>query len=114
MANNMIDVIEASIFRNDNNEIFGFKICNHGEQLLCAAVSALTLNTVNSIDVIANEDYFCDFDEAGGFLELQVISLKDNKKAHNASLFLESLLLGLQSLEIEHKGKLKIIDKVVE
>ncbi len=107
-------IIEATIFRNDNDEIFGFKIVNHGEKLLCAAVSALALNTVNSIDVIADEDYFCDFEEEGGFLELQVINLRDNKKAHDASLFLESLLLGLQSLEIEHIGKLKIIDKVVE
>ena len=44
-------MILAEIFRDESGGITGFTVQNHGESIVCAAVSMLVLNTVNSLDV---------------------------------------------------------------
>ncbi|MDE6181647.1 MAG: ribosomal-processing cysteine protease Prp, partial [Eubacteriales bacterium] len=37
-------------FYQKSNKIVGFEIKNHGKDIVCSAVSILSLNTVNSIE----------------------------------------------------------------
>ena len=56
-------MIKISFFTNDDNEITGFDFSGHagfaesGNDIVCAAVSALVFTTVNSIDQLTALDY---------------------------------------------------------
>ena len=46
-------MIQAVFFKNKKN-ITGFEIKNHGTDIVCSAVSILSLNTVNSLEAFTN------------------------------------------------------------
>ena len=64
------------------------------EDILCSAVSALALNTVNSIEAFTNDKVKCiAVNETEGFMhyELETVSKE-------SLLLLDSLVLGLQNI----------------
>ncbi len=103
-------MIEITFFRNSNNEIYGFKAFNHGDTIVCAAVSALTLNTVNAVEAFCNCDFTCDYEESGGFLSFTVKDIKNEKHCHDASLLLNTLELGIKSISEEYEDEVLIKD----
>lgn len=89
-----------------NDLITGFELSGHagwaeeGSDIVCAAVSALAINTVNSIEKFTEDAYVCEEpDEENGFLSFSI-----ENPSENASLILNSLELGLQSVA-ESYGK---------
>lgn len=94
-----------------NNSIIGFEINNHGKDIVCSAVSILSLNTVNSIEAFTDAKYTVDFNSNGGFLKLFIdMSFYCEK----ADLLLKSLELGLKGIELEYSKEISIIDKEVQ
>ncbi|MBR1735663.1 MAG: ribosomal-processing cysteine protease Prp [Firmicutes bacterium] len=105
-------MIKAEIFRNKNGRIYGFSIKDHGESIVCSAVSVLALNTVNSIERFTDEEFSCIADEEnGGILRIEVTSIKNGKDIHDIDLLFNSLLLGLTDIEKEYSKEIKLIDK---
>ncbi len=100
--------INCFIKRDINNNVIGFTVENHGEQLLCSAVSSLVLNTVNSITELTETDIYVDFNEEGGFIDFQIIFEDD---AHDALLLLKSLELGLNCLVLEHPNGITVSEQ---
>lgn len=109
-------MIEAIFYKKSDGAYVGFQIKGHagldkyGKDILCAAVSALSISTLNSIEAFT-EDKF----EAGskdGFLYMKFQS----KVSEKSTLLLNSLLLGLQNLSQDYNKKLRkyIIVKVKE
>lgn len=100
-------MIKVSIYKNAENLVTGFKLTGHagyaesGSDVVCAAVSMLVINTVNSIETFTSDQFTIDQEEESGMLEFHVISPMSN----NASLLLNSMLLGLQGVVDEYKGK---------
>ena len=74
----------------------------YGNDIVCAAVSALVINTVNSIEAFT-EDTF----ENAVHQEKDVVSfeLTSNPVSERAELLLESLVLGLTSIAEEYGKK---------
>ena len=96
-------MITAKLFQNEAARYWGFQISGHadyaevGEDIICAAVSALALNTINSIEALTPARPDNRIEE--GFLRCQIWQLKeDPASCPQASLLLDALALGLQSL----------------
>ena len=96
-------MITARLFQNSDKQYWGFKIDGHagyaeeGEDIICAAVSVLALNTANSIEALT--DVTPIFSMKDGFLSCEIPVLRDmNEKYPDVTLLLDSLALGLKSI----------------
>lgn len=107
-------MIKVSVYTNAENVITGFKMSGHadysehGSDIVCAAVSALVINTINSIENFTSDVFRLDQDEKKGFMEFFVVSQISN----STNLLLSSLVLGLHGIEDEYSGKyIKLTEK---
>jgi len=82
----------------------GFTVKNHGESFVCAAVSMLVLNTVNSIEALTDARFSCNYQEEGGFVSFSL----DNPAHHDAGLLLRSMMLGLESVRDSYPDEISI------
>ncbi len=103
-------MINALVKRDKNSIIYGFTIENHGDPLVCSAVSSLVINCVNSITELTSTSITVDFNEDGGFMDFHLENYDINVD-NDALLLLKSLHLGLKCLEIEHTKDVKLKDK---
>lgn len=102
----MANCIEVTVLRSNEGSLKGFHILNHGSPIVCSAVSALSFNTVNSIEELTQARFSVDMDENGGDMRLEVIDYNDP----DATLLLKSLLLGLKAIELDYKDDIRIFD----
>ncbi len=100
-------MIRAIIYRKDK-KICGIELTGHadyaksGRDIVCSAVSALTLNTVNAIEQFTEIPFRCEGDEKnGGFLKL--LFPLEGLADHDTQLLLKTLELGLSAIESEYK-----------
>ena len=103
-------MIKANFFRNENDNIYGFRVKDHGDSIVCAAVSALTLNCINSINEFTDCVFVCDHDENGGFVDFQIPSVKNGGFDYDADLIFNCLLLGLSGIQAEYENDITIYD----
>ncbi len=95
-------MIEITRIKNEQGENVGFRcyghagFARHGKDIVCAAVSALVVNTVNSIEEFT-EDKF-SYAEKSGLAEFVIVS----EVSKEASLFMDSLFLGLKNIEHDY------------
>ena len=75
-----------------------------GQDIVCSAVSILLINTANSIEKFTNS--FLGSDSDDGILTLV---LKDNPE-ENAKLLINSLILGLETIQKEYGKDYLVID----
>ena len=67
-----------------------------GSDIICAAVSALMINTANSIEQFTEDDLVIEEGgEEGGYLMLRL----DSEISESSALLLKSLMLGLHSIK---------------
>ena len=100
-------MINVSIYKNADNLITGFKLSGHagysehGSDVVCAAVSALVINTINSIDTFTSDHFDLKEDEIKGIMEFHM----DSPMCSNSNLLLSSLALGLQGIADEYENQ---------
>lgn len=74
----------------------------YGKDIVCAAVSMLVINTVNSLEEIAGEKIEVETDEAKGYIRCLFV----NQPIREASkVLMDSLVLGLTHIEEEYGKK---------
>ena len=84
----------------DHEAIQGFRCIGHsgyadkGQDIVCAAVSVLVINAINSIEAFTSATYQLDTDE-----ESALIDFRFKEQADEAQLLLRSMLLGLQGIQ---------------
>ncbi len=94
-------MIRVSIF-NKKDGIGSFSCVGHaeyaeeGSDIVCAAVSALVLNTVNSIEAFSDARFWVE--EKDGRIHFTL----ENTECPKAQLLMQSLQLGLQNIENEY------------
>jgi len=71
----------------------------HGKDIICSAVSALIINTVNSIEELTNSKIKI-ISSVEGDLKVNVLD-----KTDEAELLIKSLILGLKSIRDEYENK---------
>jgi uncharacterized protein YsxB (DUF464 family) len=107
-------MINVEVYKNSSGDIYGFKAENHGDPVVCAAVSGLCINSVNSIEALTDERFVCEYDDDGGYLFFELTDIKSASGKSEALLLMRSLLLGLRHID-EYYGEeinLEIIEAV--
>ena len=105
-------MIEITRIKNENGENIGFRCIGHagfarrGRDIVCSAVSALVLNTVNSIEAFTSTAFTCEADEESGDIDFQFTE----EISPDASLLIESMILGLKEIQNDYGKKFLILD----
>lgn len=112
-------MIRIKIFRNKTGDIYGFRLKGHadyaeeGSDIVCSAVSVLTVNTINSIELFTDEQFNCETDEnRDGYLECMLPNIKNGSKNHDVQLLLKAMLNGLNDIEKEYGCYISINEEV--
>lgn len=93
-------MIRVVFYKDLKDEYIGFSLCGHagyakaGHDIVCAAVSALCLNTVNSIETFTKDLTRLETDEAAGVLKFRFLS----KVSPESKLLTDALKLGLDGI----------------
>ncbi|GAB6991394.1 ribosomal-processing cysteine protease Prp [Paenibacillus pini] len=101
-------MINVRILRREDHSIHGFvvkghaKYAKHGEDIVCAAVSVVTVGTVNSIEALTGT--VMDSRMNDGFLSGDVPLIEDTVVQKQVQLLLESMVVMLNSIA-ESYGK---------
>ena len=94
-------MIKVTIYKTERQEYAGFDMEGHagyaeaGEDIVCAGVSALVINALNSIERFTDDETSCVSDEDTGSIEFRF----DGTPSHDATLLLDSMILGLEEIE---------------
>ena len=111
-------MIKVTIYKTDGHKYAGFDISGHagydesGNDVVCAAVSAIVINTINSIERFTEDETSSVSDEESGTIEFRFGKIP----SHDASLLLDSMILGLEDIEdsSEYESYIDIIAGVLE
>ncbi len=96
-------MINAEFLVDNENRINGFRLVGHagyaesGFDIICAAVSAIAINTINSISQFTDDKFTVNQDEKDGLLEFKMTALSDYSE-----LLLKSMRLGILSISDEY------------
>ena len=97
-------MIEITVKKNQLGIYNGLCVKGHagydeyGKDIVCAAVSVLVINTINSIETFTEDVFELNTDEVSGLIEFEVVS----DISDETHLLLDSLLLGLQGIEADY------------
>ena len=98
---------EVIFIRDDAGLLCGFKSEGHtgygdkGEDIVCAGISALVINAVNSLERLTEADLNVTSNEIEGLIECQVTGYEDDE----AQLLLRSLVLGIENIRKRYGDK---------
>ena len=100
-------MIQVEIIRDASKAYVGFSIkghagyAEHGQDIICAAVSVLAQNTVNSIEQFTDDTFSGEIDEKTGSLAVSF----PHGVGKDSRLLLDSMVLGLTSIAEEYGKK---------
>ena len=90
----------VTIYKNEKNECVGFKAYGHsgyadeGQDVVCAAVSVLTINTVNAIEVLTSDEASFVSDDEQGLIDYRI----SGRPTKETTLLLKAMILGLEEM----------------
>ena len=106
-------MIRATELLRDGNMV-GFSLSGHagyaeeGMDIVCSAVSALTINTVNSIEAFTEDPMIVEeAGEEGGYLRFVLTDVPSQQ----ARLLLKSLGLGLKAIEETYGSQHLVLER---
>ena len=106
----------VTVFRRPDGSLSGFDCRGHsgyadaGEDIVCAAVSALTQGTLNGLLNVLKAPVDYRIDEKDGILTASLGDVPEGKRA-GAQLLLETLASALQMIEADYARFIRVIFK---
>ena len=106
---------EITFYQTETGDIIGFRSEGHsgyadqGEDIVCAAISALVINTINSINELTDDEMDVDIDDDEGYIDASFFDTPGKE----AQLLLKSLALGLTNME-DDEAVTEFIDVIFE
>ena len=103
---------KITIYQNQNHEVERFTCTGHagyseyGTDIVCAGISVLVINTINSIEAFTSVAYTCEADEETGDIDFHF----SDEISSDASLLIESMILGLKEIQNDYGKKFLILD----
>ena len=76
-----------------------------GQDIICAAVSALVINTVNSLEAFTTEQFETEAEVPG-----EIAVRLEHPAGHDADLLMRSLVLGLQGIQTTYGDEYIVLD----
>ncbi|MCF0122373.1 MAG: ribosomal-processing cysteine protease Prp [Lachnospiraceae bacterium] len=98
---------KITFYQNHIGQYTGFELKGHtgymaaGSDIICAAISALTINTINSLERLANDNFTVDSDENHAYIRLFILG--NHSKV--ADLLLRSLVMGLSDMKADESNQ---------
>ena len=89
-------MVNVTIYKKEN-QITGFEILGHagfakrGKDIVCAGISALVVNTINSIEQLTEDKFTCEVEEKSGDVRFHMV----DEISDDAQLLLKSLEIGV-------------------
>ncbi len=100
-----------TIFQNQS-DVTGFHCIGHsgyakaGEDIICAAVSVLVINTVNAIEKFTSSMFSLETEEESALIDFRFTQKAD----HDAELLINTMILGLQGIQNTYGNEHFILD----
>lgn len=101
-------MIRIIIYQNGQSEFTGFRMeghagyAEHGQDIVCAAVSVLVINTINAIEAFTEDSSKHAIHEEKDVVSFDILSAS---VSDSAQLLLRSLVLGLEGIRSEYGKK---------
>lgn len=108
-------MIKVMITRNSDGTIDSFTVkghanfAKHGEDIVCAGVSAVTVGTVNAIEQLTGIELVSKMQD--GFVSGGVPKLLESPQSEHVQLLLESMIVSLKTIEDSYGTYLQIKEK---
>ncbi|MCM1104111.1 MAG: ribosomal-processing cysteine protease Prp [Bacteroidales bacterium] len=99
---------KVTIHKNKAGDYLGFVCEGHadyakrGEDIVCAAISVLVINTINSLEELTKEPMQVETDKAAGKI---CCTFKNHPLRETSLVLMESLMLGLQNIQTQYGSK---------
>ncbi len=106
---------EITFYQTETGDYLGFRSENHagyaeeGEDIVCAAISALIINTINSINELTDDEIDVDMDEDECYIDASFFETPGKE----AQLLMKALALGLTNIE-DDETVTEFIDVIFE
>ena len=107
---------KVTFYQNQEGQFSGFTAEGHsgyaraGEDIVCAAVSALTQGTLNGLINVLEAPVACEIDEKDGVLTAALGDVPESKRA-GVQLLLKTLVSALQMIEADYARCVRVIFK---
>ena len=81
-------MVKVTFYLNHQNRISGFDSMDHagygqeGSDIVCAAVSALVINCINSVEELTHTDYTVDMNEQDASIRFRITSDTNEQSEH--------------------------------
>ncbi len=101
-----------TIFRNQSSGYAGFSFSGHagyadaGEDIVCAGISVLVINTINALGMYTSEKFTTNEDEDNCLITLRF----DEPVGHDGQLLLDAMVLGLQGIQNNYGNEFITLD----
>ncbi|OIJ10256.1 hypothetical protein BKP35_14245 [Anaerobacillus arseniciselenatis] len=107
-------MITVKVVRELDNKIASFEMKGHaeagphGQDIVCAGVSAVSFGAVNAIDKLCNVQLEVDMEDDGGFLRCTVPTDLNVQTYEKVQLLLEAMVVSLTSISEQYGKHIKI------
>ena len=108
-------MINVTFYKDSSSQFIGFEFTGHagadeyGKDIVCAAVSVLVINTINSIEEFTDDDFTCDTDEDSGTIKFHL----NGELSNESNLLMNSLCFGIQGILEDNEKYITLIFKEV-
>ena len=105
-------MIAITVYQDSDGNKIGFSSKGHagfaesGYDIICAGVSALVINFINSADALCGADYSLNTDEETGMIDFR---LKE-PATEGVALLMESMILGLKGIQKDYGNEYIILN----
>ncbi|MCO7126422.1 ribosomal-processing cysteine protease Prp [Sporolactobacillus shoreicorticis] len=109
-------MVVLTVRRDHYGKIVAFKLTGHadsgphGQDLVCAAVSAVAFGSVNAVESLANLKMDVRQKEDGGYLECGISDCPVDANLEKAQLVLEAMLVSMRTIEKSYGQYIRISD----
>ena len=97
-------MVKVTIYKDPDGRYEGFDCTGHaryadvGQDIVCAGVSALVINTINSVENLTENAAEAESDEETGEIRFRFKGQADA----NGKLLMDSLVLGLEGIQVNY------------
>ncbi|MCL2376189.1 MAG: ribosomal-processing cysteine protease Prp [Defluviitaleaceae bacterium] len=100
-------MIKVFLYYNKNRDIYRFKVLSHGQEIVCAGVSALVITCANFIQSQFNLDVVEKHGDTG-YIDFEVGDIKRGTRNHAANLIIDNMVFGLRLIEESYGDDIQI------
>lgn len=101
-----------TVFRNHKQQYVAFSCLGHsgyaesGEDIVCAGISALVINTINALEALTSEEFETEQDAGTGLITVSFLLPAE----HDAKLLIDAMILGLQGIRNNYGNEYITLD----